>query len=214
MMDCCPSAGAPLSRVEIRRQKIMSAARKLFIANGFHATGMAQIAKGSGVAIGQIYRDFASKEEIVAAMVEADCGRLMMYEKLESAIRENNVSGVRAWLREFVEPSDDPDDARLFAEIIAEASRSDRIRTIFREIQDELRSHMEDALELIGPGDALAARRMILCEVVSTLSAGMMQQQMMRPELDLSDVLRGTQAVLDRELDALAEASQRAFVTT
>ncbi len=72
------------SRAEMRRQRVMQAARKLFIENGFHATGMAQVAKMSGVAIGQIYRDFASKEEIVVALVEADCGRLMMYQVLEA----------------------------------------------------------------------------------------------------------------------------------
>ncbi len=186
----------------------MQAARKLFIENGFHATGMAQVAKSSGIAIGQIYRDFASKEEIVAAMVAADCGRLMMYGKLDAAIRHGDIPAVRAWLHEFVEPSDDPDDARLFAEIVAESARSGRIREIFRENHDELRGHIDAALALIGPGEPLAARRAILADVVSTLSLGMMHQQLMRPEIDLRPVIRGVQAVLDRELDTLAAASR------
>jgi AcrR family transcriptional regulator len=208
MIACCPEGATPPSRADIRRDKIMAAARKLFIENGFHATGMAQVAKTSGIAIGQIYRDFSSKEEIVAAMVEADCGRLMMYEKLDSAIRANDVPAVRAWLHEFVEPSDDPDDAPLFAEIIAESARSERIREIFRQNHDELREHMDAALELIGPGDAVAARRQILADVISTLSMGMMHQMLKSPEADLGPVVRGVQAVLDRELDTLAAQSR------
>lgn len=204
---CSETAAAP-SRAEIRREKIMAAARKLFIENGFHATGMAQIAKTSGIAIGQIYRDFASKEEIVAAMVQADCGRLMMYEKLESAIDAGDIESVRAWLHEFVEPSDNPDDAPLFAEILAEAARSERIREIFRQNHDELRTHMDAALELIGPGDAVAERRAVLADVISTLSLGMMNQLLKSPEIDFGRVVRGVQAVLDRELDALAAASR------
>ena len=207
MIACCPEEASTLSRAEIRRAKIMAAARKLFIENGFHATGMAQVAKTSGIAIGQIYRDFSSKEEIVAAMVEADCSRLMMYEKLESAIDANDVAAVRAWLHEFVEPSDDPDDAPLFAEIIAESARSERIREIFRQNHDELRQHMDAALELIGPGEAVAARRTILADVISTLSMGMMHQTLKSPEADLGPIVRGVQAVLDRELDTLAAQS-------
>lgn len=208
MIGCCGEGTASLSRADIRREKIMAAARKLFIENGFHATGMAQVAKTSGIAIGQIYRDFSSKEDIVAAMVEADCGRLMMYEKLESAIDAGDVRAVRHWLHEFVEPSDDPDDAPLFAEILAETARSERIREIFRQNHDELREHMDAALELIGPGEGVAARRKILADVISTLSMGMMHQMLKSPETDLGPVVRGVQAVLDRELDTLAAAAR------
>jgi AcrR family transcriptional regulator len=202
--DCSGSPAAP-SKAEARRQRIMQAARGLFIVNGFHATGMAQIAKCSGVAIGQIYRDYASKEEIVVALVSADCARLMRYEVLAAAIRDGDAEGVSAWLRDFVEPSDDPDDARLFAEILAESTRSPRIAAIFCEVQDELRRHLDDALKLLAPAHAAAPRRSILAEVITTLSVGMTHQQLMRPEADLSGVVDAVHAVLDRELRDLAK---------
>ncbi|RZM06398.1 MAG: TetR/AcrR family transcriptional regulator, partial [Sphingomonas sp.] len=37
-------------------------ARRLFVEHGFHSTGIALIAKESGVAVQQLYRDFPSKE--------------------------------------------------------------------------------------------------------------------------------------------------------
>lgn len=203
----CPCAPPQLTKAEQRRRQVTQTARKLFIENGFHATGMAQIAKDSGVAIGQIYRDFASKEDIVAALVEADCGRLMMYETLEAAIRDGDAEAVRAWLREFVEPSDNIDDARLFAEILAESTRSPRIAAIFRKIQDELRYHMEDALRLLAPGEALEQRRAIMADVITTLSLGVTHQQLTRPDADLTGTVRGIQDVLTRELKALEAAA-------
>ena len=64
---CCPSPpNARAGRATARREKVIQAARTAFKANGFHATGIAQIAHASGVAVGQIYRDFANKEAIVA----------------------------------------------------------------------------------------------------------------------------------------------------
>lgn len=202
--DCLGVQG---SRADLRRQRVTQAARKLFIENGFHSTGMAQIAKLSEVAIGQIYRDFASKEEIVAAMVQEDCGRLMMYEVLEKAIQDGDPEAVRAWLNEFVEPSDNADDPRLFAEILAEAGRSPRIAGIFRQVQDELREHMDEALEMLAPAAHLAERRKVVAEIISTLSVGVTHQQMMRPEADLTCVVRGVQDLLDRELTALVSES-------
>jgi AcrR family transcriptional regulator len=74
------------NRADARRRHLVDTARKLFIENGFHATGMAQISEQSGIAVGQIYRDFACKEEIVAAIVSRDCAQLMDAKQLEAAV--------------------------------------------------------------------------------------------------------------------------------
>lgn len=189
------------SRAELRRARVQDTARKLFIENGFHATGMAQIAKESGIAVGQIYRDFSCKEDIVAALVEADCGRLMMYESLDEALRRGDRGVVRGWLREFIEPGD-MEDARLFAEILAESSRNDRIAAIFRSLQEELRRRILSALELLVPGHAQADRRSIMADAVMTLSLGVFQHQLLRPQLDVPRLVRALDSILDRELSA------------
>lgn len=51
------------------RQRILSAARALFGSNGFHQTPMIDLAGAADVSVGQIYRLFKSKEEIIAALV-------------------------------------------------------------------------------------------------------------------------------------------------
>ena len=198
------SASDKPGRAEQRRRRITDAARKLFVVNGFHATGMAQLARESGVAIGQIYRDFQSKEDIVAALVERDCGRLMMYDQLESAIRENRPTGVRAWLLEFLDPGDCRDDARLFAEIVAESGRNPRIAALFRALHDQLREHILAALAMLAPAPSLAARREQITEAMMTLSLGLFQYGFMAPERDVAPVLRLLEQLVERELGDLA----------
>lgn len=56
--------------VAARRQEILDAARRAFVANGFDATSMQQIAVESGVSAGNIYRYFASKEALIGAVIE------------------------------------------------------------------------------------------------------------------------------------------------
>lgn len=199
----CRADGGP-SRAELRRRRITDAARKLFVVNGFHATGMAQLAKESGIAIGQIYRDFQSKEDIVAALVEADCGRMMMYDQLEAAIRRDDSATVRTWLLEFLDPGDCRDDARLFAEIVAESGRNARIAAIFHALHDQLRDHILAALTLLAPGPSRATGREEMTEALMTLSLGLFQYGLMAPERDVRRVLRTLERLIDRGLADLA----------
>lgn len=58
-----------LSRGEMTRQEIVTAAHDLFIQNGFHGTSMRQIARRAGIALGGIYNHFPSKEDIFAEVL-------------------------------------------------------------------------------------------------------------------------------------------------
>ena len=52
-----------------RREEIISAAHKCFIAKGFHATGMADIAREFGMSAGHIYNYFPSKTAIIEEVI-------------------------------------------------------------------------------------------------------------------------------------------------
>ena len=58
-----------LTKGERTRAAIISAAYRLFINKGYHATSMRQIADEAGLAPGGLYNHFAGKEEIFAAML-------------------------------------------------------------------------------------------------------------------------------------------------
>src|SRR5579863_1382236 len=53
-----------------RQQAILAAARDLFSRQGYHGTSMPEIARAADVSVGLIYHVFASKEELLAEIVE------------------------------------------------------------------------------------------------------------------------------------------------
>jgi AcrR family transcriptional regulator len=61
-----------LSKGEQTRQSLIVAAHNLFLSKGYHGTSMRQIADQAGLALGGIYNHFANKEEIFAAVLEAN----------------------------------------------------------------------------------------------------------------------------------------------
>lgn len=196
---CC---GASKTKSEARRDRATEAARKLFIENGFHATGIAQIAKESGVAVGQLYRDFSCKEDIVAAIVNTDCRTFMSADSLRLAIQKDDEAQVRDWIRQFVIPDED-EDSCLFAEILAEAARNTRIASIFDDIHNDVRTLMLEALSMLAPGAHLAKRRSALADAILTMSLGMLHHQLIRPDLDLTALVDTLLAIVDRDIDAM-----------
>jgi len=52
------------------RGAILAAARQLILRQGYHATGMRQIAREAGISPGGVYNHFSSKEEIFAALLD------------------------------------------------------------------------------------------------------------------------------------------------
>src|SRR5690348_8854103 len=58
-----------------RRDQILDAATARFAANGFQATGMADVIAATGLSAGAVYRYFRSKDELIAAIVDRVLGQ-------------------------------------------------------------------------------------------------------------------------------------------
>src|SRR3546814_1708509 len=54
------------------RERIMKASRELFAAKGFHSAPMAELAAAAKVSVGQIYRHFPCKDDIIVGIAEED----------------------------------------------------------------------------------------------------------------------------------------------
>ena len=174
--QCDKEPGLQPQRTLERRNKIIAAARRLFIENGFHNTGMARLAQESGVLVGQIYRDFASKEAIVAEIVEAQMKVLLADSELRESIRRNDHDAVKAWILKFIRGPED-NDFVLFAEILAESSRNEKIAAITGKVSDRLRAAMVEALTLLAPEPAKAERRETVAKAILCIGGGVGQQR-------------------------------------
>jgi AcrR family transcriptional regulator len=192
-----------------RRERIISTARRLFKENGFHATGMARVAQESGILIGQIYRDFASKEEIVAVIVEIDLAELLGEGDLRTAIAHGDIASAHEWIRNFVSgrtQRDSSDSFGLFAEIMAETSRNEKIAAITDMLFERLDAAIAQALELLAPGKHKAQARADLANAILTISGGVFQRRLtQRSTFDESWADFITQMV-DREITRVMTA--------
>ncbi|UPT95051.1 TetR/AcrR family transcriptional regulator [Bradyrhizobium barranii subsp. apii] len=65
-------AGAAIGLFTEKRQEIIDGARRVFLDMGFDGASINEIARASAVSKGTIYSYFTSKEELFAALVEAD----------------------------------------------------------------------------------------------------------------------------------------------
>ena len=196
--------GLRVPKVAVRRQKVAEAARALFCEHGFHATGMAELSSRSGIKVGQIYRDFAGKEAIVAEIVRGDLATFLDTATLDAAIARQDGGAVRGWLHGLVRREKDPGERRLFPEILAEAARNDTVAHLFRSAEETIRAAIAIALEALAPGDAKAERRRRLANLLLTLMMGTSHRLTLVREDEVAAVLDSCTDLIDRELDALS----------
>ena len=192
---------ARANRAGERRQHLLDTARSLFVENGFHRTGMAQIATASGIKVGQIYRDFASKEEIIAAICEADVTDWLREDLLSAAVADNDFVAVRQWIDRFSAPSDSPGDGSMLAEIVAEAWRNQRIAELNRSIDERIRASLDSALAALAPAPERAPGRALLVEAILAMGFGMEMRRIIRPELDVAGLGKIIGTMISRYVD-------------
>lgn len=96
---------------EDRRSAIIDAARKLFSRNGFHGTGTSDIAAAAGCSEPVIYKHFASKQALFAAVLEDSM--LAMRARFAAAAAEGEGDLFDAYLRFVRGLAGDPKVAEL-----------------------------------------------------------------------------------------------------
>lgn len=199
--------GARANRAGERRERILSAARALFTRHGFHASGVARIASDSGVRVGQLYRDFASKEDIVAALVEGDVLRFLDEAALHDAVEAHDFALVRAWIERFMkeEPKDES-DCVLFVETVSEATRNARVAEILRAIDARIRDNILRALGFLAPGEHKAVRRRNLANFIMAVGHGVWARRISDPHVDQACLSGYVADLIDAELSRIIAA--------
>ena len=92
----------PATKGERTRAVLLDAAKRLFVANGYHGTSMRQIADEAGLALGGIYNHFQSKEDIFVAMLIERHPFLEILPELEAAQGETVEALVRDAARRMI----------------------------------------------------------------------------------------------------------------
>lgn len=198
-----PMIAPRASKAGERRRHMIDVARQLFTENGFHATGVAQLAAASGIRVGQIYRDFDSKEDIVAAIVADDLANFLDEEGLATALAANDAAAIRDWIDRFVAFAAPNDKCRLGTEIAAEAARNERIAVIQRDVDAKLTRMLGAAFAALAPGEEHAERRRGLVSLILALGKGVMYRRLLICDGEMAALTARVGAVLDQEFAAL-----------
>jgi AcrR family transcriptional regulator len=125
------SAGTPM------RERIMAGAKRAFMASGFRATSVPQIAAEAGVSVGLIYRYFPSKEELFLAVCQASTDAQL--DELAAALsqiadpRERLASAIRLFVRSLIEE----DWGAIVVHALAEADRNPRLRDMLQRLWEQ-----------------------------------------------------------------------------
>ncbi|HVQ89109.1 MAG TPA: TetR/AcrR family transcriptional regulator [Actinomycetes bacterium] len=167
-MTSAPSArGLRLPRTE-RRQQLLLAAQEVFVASGYHAAAMDDIATRAGVSKPVLYQHFPGKLELYLALLDASADSLVAAIKAALESTSDNGLRVEATVRAYFDyVSDDAGAFRLVFEsdLTAEPSvreRVDRVNhacaTAVSEVIAEDTGFNEEAAMLLAAGLTGAAQ--------------------------------------------------------
>jgi TetR/AcrR family transcriptional repressor of uid operon len=174
-----------------RRTQILEAAEQCFRLHGFHAASMSQIAAEAKMSAGLIYRYFASKESIIAAIVERDVRQTVLQADAVQADQAGIFPAMFDQVRAQVRQRSDKAECALFLEVMAEAARNPK------------------AAKLVGDARRRIADR--LCALVAAAAPGRWSESEVATKVDLLLILLDSVAfktVADPSFDCEKTADQ------
>ncbi|KRG70697.1 TetR/AcrR family transcriptional regulator [Pseudoxanthomonas dokdonensis] len=169
-------------RADAQRGRILDAARRCFIAHGFHAAAVSEIAAEAGISQGLMYRYFDNKRAMILALIEHQLreGQDSISQGPPSL---DMVDGLLACYRQWAQGQTIAGhdtaiaNVTLYAEITAEAQRDPMVASVLRRhdqltsdnVRDWLRQHDQARGRDIDEA-ALCQRTLLLRIVVEGLA--------------------------------------------
>ena len=190
-----PPARKPLD--DARRVQILGAAERAFVAYGFHAATMNQVAEEAGMSAGNLYRYFPSKEAIVEGLCELDAAlRASAFAALAGA--PDLARAMREALDQHVLGCP-PEKARMVVEIWAEAGRNPRVAEHTRRLDRDVVVGLRELFDLAkAQGKAAAGLdSSFAAQLMTSLVAGCFKRRAVGPGCDMAAERAMVRGVLD-----------------
>jgi AcrR family transcriptional regulator len=200
-------APATPNAADKRIAEILASVRNTFAEKGFDGASMQDLARAAGMSVGNFYRYFPSKADIVSQLISVDLdqmseefGAAMMADDPLQALRENVAMKLKR--------HQDCSDGQLWAEITASALRKPEIGVAAHQMESVIVGHLTKifaastglSIEEAGERFGVKARFMILL----FKSASMMAPEPGKARDDLNELILRT---INQTLDDVASAS-------
>ncbi len=144
-----------------RREQILEAAMACFAARGFQATSIADIIEASGMSAGAVYRYYASKGDLIEAIVHRVLGQTAARfdELLDHSAATDPAEAVRVAVGTIQEiGSTGPVEVtRLAVQAWGEALHNDQVHDLVREAYTTIRAYFEEVARRASAAGTLPA---------------------------------------------------------
>jgi TetR/AcrR family transcriptional regulator, transcriptional repressor of aconitase len=133
---------------DARREQILSAARRCFLRDGFHATSMQDLFAEAGMSSGAVYRYFASKDEMILAIAAENMqDGVAMIHAVATQRPSGSVGAVIADVLAMVSAKHKEDGLAGLAVLVwAEALRSPVVATQFARLLQQMRADIAEVV--------------------------------------------------------------------
>lgn len=177
------------------RERIIAAARHLFATRGFHQTAMVELASEAQISVGQIYRLFENKNDIVVAIVQDDASeRMADLRRIRDEVEDGAMSIERAFEGLALLALSEGEEALSF-EILAEAHRNPLVAEQISQFCTSCRSILRDLIcktsPALGDRDIEAAEEMLLACLF-----GLGHRLLSRPQLGIEATAARTASMM------------------
>lgn len=195
-----PAGTHPVSRVEAQRDRILCAALKCFIEDGFHAASMARIAETAQMSAGLMYRYFENKSAIVLGIIERQLEVSRANVRQLHSSNDIAASLLAAFERWCASDSTSLNPA-LFLEISVEATRNPPVAAALRDFDAGIRAELQawlsrdPALGGMGLPEGLASERAL---TLQCFIDGLAMRSAREPTLDRAQLRAAVQDFVDK----------------
>jgi len=186
---------------EQTRERLMEAARRVFVERGFHATTIDEIAEEAGYTKGAVYSAFESKADLFLAILEERMRRradeLRRIASHVSSLAELTQAGERMWIATL---RNERDWSLLLVEFEVHAARDAVLRNRLAGILGEFRTAMCETTEAVASasGERLPVPAEQLTVAALALSNGIMLEGLTGATADTVGAFRSAFAVFLR----------------
>ncbi len=167
-----------------RRAQILEAAIVCFAKRGFHQTSMHDVSAEAGISVGLIYRYFANKEAVIAAM--ADRHKSEIQDLLERARQAPSLfESLEILFTAHCSESSPKVLSAFVVDLYAEASRNPPVADLVRDVLETAMDGVTDLIARSPEAKAGAAHGLApheLSELIFAVARGTLMRDVLQPQ--------------------------------
>lgn len=188
------------SAVAVRRkEQVLAAAAECVRMDGFHRTSMSQISAAAGMSSGHIHHFFGGKEGIIEGVVAREHSELedFLAEVRNAAGNSDAISAFAELVPKCAERFMAPGHAALAIEILAEASRNEKVASLISNNDENVSESFHDLFG--GPTAEVQSRGEIIAAIFEGLSARSIRNPESTKRIDMKMLQRVIHRILVEE---------------